>query len=74
MTVYLNKNICDVNILKCLKFLDLGGMILLQVMLILFILFVIIRIIMKLLDFQVYQIQFDIHYALFRDKVVKNEN
>jgi len=57
-----------------LKFFDYSGMILLQVMLILFILFVIIRIIVELLDFQVYQIQLDIHYASFSDKDVKNEN
>jgi len=43
--------------LKWLKFLDLGGMILLQVMLLLFILFVIIRIIVELQDCQIYQIQ-----------------
>jgi len=35
---------------------------------------VIIRIIVELQDFQVYQMQLDIHYALFRDKNVKNEN
>ena len=57
-----------------MKFFDYSGMILLQVMLILFILFVIIRIIVELLDFQVYQIQLDIHYASFSDKDVKNEN
>jgi hypothetical protein len=38
--------------LKWLKCLDLGGMILLQVMLVLFILFVIIRIIVELQDCQ----------------------
>ena len=51
--------------LKWLKFLDLGGMILLQVMLILFILFVIIRIIVELQDCQTCHFQLDVYNLCF---------